>query len=298
MKKLLSLLCGVFVLVAASCGGSDEPNETVTSQTFPGLFAVVNDHASATTAYYTDLNYKLDLNYSNLTASLTITGLKLPDGSAYPTFKLTGLKWNLQSNGWKVIRGSQITPSISGVANAPTFTSVEVRLFDRFVNDGFQNVYSPGVCFSYVIGSKYSVVSSFSPQQLFGTTESVAAGSTDKFTTEATSYQVKLNTETRTVSLTINNARFASAMKNGLNINLNNIPVTFIGTKAVFETASIIPTLGTDNTPMEGFPITNLRGEMDFADDFELQFDCTPRTAPGAYHVTADCDYDDEPSEY
>lgn len=291
MKKLLAILSGLFLVAAASCGSDNDNEQTVTTQTFNGLFAVVTSHSSATTAYYDNLNYRLDLNYTSLTANLTISGLKLPDGTSYPTMKLTGLRWNISDNGWKVIKGQMVSPNLTGVATVPVFTNIEIRLYDRVLNTGAGTVYQPGVCFNYVIDSKYTVVSSYTPQLLFGTTESENTGTGTKFTTRGTTYTLKMNTDTRTVSLTMSNARFAEAMHKGLIFNLNNIPVTFVGTKAYFETATIIPTLGTDNTPMEGFPITNLKGEMDFGGDFKLEFDCTPRTAPGTYHVTAECNY-------
>lgn len=292
MKKLLAILSGVIVLLAASCGGDDDNgNDTITTQSFTGLFGIVTSHASGTTAYYSDLNYKLDLNYTDLTAVLTITGLKLPDGVSYPTLKLNDLKWSVSDNGWKIIRGSMITPNIQGVPNVPIFTDIEIRLYDRIITTDLGQAYQPGVCFDYVIDSKYSVLSSYSPQMLFGKTESENVATGSSFSTKSTWYQLSLNTDTRTVTVTMNNARFAEGMKNGLIFNLNNIPVTFVGTKAVFEIANIIPTLGKDNAPMEGFPISKLRGEMDFGGDFELQFDCTPRTAPGVYHVTANCEY-------
>lgn len=291
-KHLLNLFCIAFMAVfAASCGNDDQ--DTVTEQSFTDFFEVSTDLTSGTVGYYQNLGYTVRINYTKLTADITVTGLQLNDGTRYPAIVLSNIPWTINKDGWKVAKATNVTPDIKGFGNVPTFTSFEMSLIDRVVAVENTGVYAPGVCFRMNIDNRYSVLSSFTPQTLYGTTVSTDADGS-AFTSKATEYIVTFNPSTRTVNISLNNARFAAAMPVGLNMQFNNIPVTVRGTSLIFEAESLTPMM--NGTPFDAFPISDLKGTLDFAGDFDLDFNCTPRTAPGMYKVNVQCSYTDEPA--
>lgn len=290
-KHFLKLLCAALVAIAsASCSNNDN-NDTITEQTFTDFFEVSTDLSSSTVGYYQSLGYNLRLNYTTLTAEITISGLQLNDGTRYPTMTLSDIPWTVDRNGWKIAKTTMVTPSISGYANVPVFNYFEMSLMDRVVDDGQGGIYAPGVCFRMNIDNKYSITSSYTPQTLYGTTVSTDEDG-ESFTTGSTQYVLSFNTATRTANIILNNARFAAAMPMGLNMEFNNIPAYVNGSTLVFETEALTPMM--NNTPFEAFPITNLKGHFNFAGDLEFEFVCTPRTSPKPYTVKVKCTYLDE----
>lgn len=291
MKKYIAILSLALIAAmgAVSCSDNNDP-DTITRTDLPDYFANVQNVSTGVDACYSHVGYSVLLNYSKLTADVIITGLRLPDGTQYPTMTLTGMPWNIDATGRKVIEASNITPSIPGFANIPLIGNFRMSIFDRILTaDNGQPAYSPGVCVKMLIDSRYSVVSSYSPQQLFGTTSSKSELSGNTFTTRGTWYNVSFNTDTRRLTIVMNNARFAQEMTRGFNIELRDIPVTFRGTSMEFRVDAITPYIG--DTPFEQFPITNLEGEFDMSKGLDMEFDCTPRTMPGKFEVDVETSF-------
>lgn len=90
MKKYLHYLTSLLLacVLATSCEKTTS-NETITEQTLTNCFAYVSDFADGPAAYYTNMGFKVRLNYTKPSADITISGLKLTDGTAYPTFPTT-----------------------------------------------------------------------------------------------------------------------------------------------------------------------------------------------------------------
>ena len=271
-------------MLAVSCGGDDDDNQTITEQTINGCFEYVTNIAEGPSAYYSGLGYKIRLNYSEAYGDVTISGLKLTDGTSYPTFTLSGLEFGIDKNGWIVLTGSNIMSSIPGLASQPVFSRVSVRLYQRVVGSS----YSPAFCISMTVDGLYSILSANPSQVSFGTTVSAASGLAD-FSTTDSQYYLTFNPDTRCVTITIEKAQFISSMP-AMDIVLKNIPFSIIGGKAVFSAESIVPE--SNNTPYPAFPISDLKGEFDFGGDFDLEFNCAPAMFEGTvFHVTADCGF-------
>lgn len=285
MKKYIAILSLALIALmgATSCNDKNEA-DTITRTDFTSFFANVQNISTGVDACYSNVGYSVYLNYTKLTADVTISGLRLPDGTQYPTMTINNLPWNIDANGCKVVQGSNITPTIGGFANVPLIGNFTMNIFDRIITtDSGQPAYSPGVCVKMLINDRFSVTSSYSPQTLFGTTASKSETTGKTFTTGATSYQVKFNADTRRLTIMMNNARFAEEMTRGFNIELRDIPVTFRGTSLEFDVEAITPYIG--DTPFEQFPITNLKGGFDMAKGLNFEFDCAPRTMPGSFEV-------------
>lgn len=284
MKKYLHYLTSLVVacLLLTSCDDDNKGNQTITEQTLPNCFAYVTDIADGPAAYYTGLAYKVRLNYTEPSAEVTVSGLKLTDGTSYPSFTLSGLKFSIDKDGWIVLSGENLQPS--GIAASLDVSRFSMRLYQRIVG----SAYSPAFSVSMNIDGRYSVSSAFASQACFGITTSKSS-SFSTFETKETQYALAFNTETRCVTISIVKAQFMEKMP-AMDIVLKNIPFTMRGTTAYFEIDNIVPE--SNNTPYPAFPISNLKGELDFGAGMDMTFDCTPSMFEGAvFNVTADCGF-------
>lgn len=288
MKSITRLLSAAIVAIVALAGcTSTNDSPTVSEQLLPGFFANVEDMSSGATAVYSNVSYMVQVNYTDMTANVQISGLKLPDGTSYPTITLSAMPWKVQ-DGWKVITGSNVTGAISGMATLPVFNSFEMRIYERVLETSGVGVYSPGVSARFMLGSVYKVFSTYSPQYLFGDTKSTSEEG-DVFETKATEYVLTYNTDTRLLSIMMMGARFSENMPKSFDIELRNLPTEVRNGKMYFKVDAITPYIG--GTPYDTFPITNLTGSFDPGDDFEFTFTCDPRTMPGKFNVEVDCEF-------
>ena len=280
MKKYLNYLSSLLLgcLLFASCN-TETNNETITEQTLINAFAYVTNIADGTSIYTGNIGYKVRINYTKATADVTVAGLKLTDGTAFPQFTLADMKVVIDNKGWLVISGENMHPQVSGIASAIGIEKFQMRLYQRYIGSN----YSPAFCTTMNIDHKYTIASSYLNQYCFGTTVSTPAKG-DAFETKSTEYTFTFNIETRCVSIKMNNAQFIEKMP-AMNIELKNIPFTIQGDKAVFSIANIHPEQA--GTPWAGFPITDLSGTVDFGNGFDLGFTCTPAPMGGqVYKVT------------
>ncbi len=285
MKKYLHYLTSLLLacVLATSCEKTTS-NETITEQTLTNCFAYVSDFADGPAAYYSNMGFKVRLNYTKPSADITISGLKLTDGTAYPTFTITDLKFAIDKDGWIVLTGEDITPSIPGVAVSPAIGKFSMRLYQRIVGDR----YNPAFCVEMTLDRRYTVVSAQSSQICFGTTKSIS-DTMAPFETKETEYSLSFNIDTRCVNIAVHKAQFMSKMP-AMDIVLKNIPFIMQGSKAIFSIDNIVPE--SNNTPYPAFPISNLKGELDFGSGFDFEFDCAPTMFHGTvFHVAADCGY-------
>lgn len=268
------------VMLLSSCSTSDA--DTITEQSFPSCFAYVCDITSNVDATYTQVGYTLRLNYTKLTAEVSINNLRTTDGATYPTITIQDIPWTIDPDGYIKVSGTNL-PARTSTGNTLVFSSFNLRLMERLVD----NSYSPGFVFYYTINMQHSVVSSNSQQIILGKTTSTDENGSS-FQSDKTIYQFDFNVDTRRLKLTMLNANFMTGMP-AMNIDLENIPFRFDGQSARFEVEAITPKIG--GTPYESFPITNLSGQFDFGSKFSMKFTCDPAKAPGKYNVTADCNF-------
>lgn len=271
-RHLLKFFTLAIVVLLSSCSNNDDV-DTITEQTIPGCFAYVTDIANGPSAYYTGLGYKIRLNYSAPSAEVTVSGLKLTDGTSLPTFTLSNLDFTIDKDGWVVVSGENLyTAPIYSSALSTIISRFKMRLYQRMLDQS----YVPAISVNMTVDQQYSVVSTLPGQTCFGTTASTATGV--DFKTTSTVYQMAFNTDTRCADLSIYGAQFMDRMP-AMDIVIRNIPFRIENGKAVLEIASVTPESG--GTPYPAFPITNLKGTMDFGGSFALDFNCTPAMFQG-----------------
>lgn len=284
MKKIFKLLfvCIGLGMLASACSSSNN-DDYVVKQTFPECFAYVEDYSSGASAYYKNVSYEITLNYTTALAEVTVYNLKLTDGTSLGSMRMTNLPWHIDNNGWIEIKADQVKPS-TGLGGEVTVTGLKVRILQRIIGQS----YMPAVSFRFAVNQHFTVTSSTMDQVTFGTTVSVKDGGTS-FTTKNTYYQAVIDTETRQLKLTLYKAQFIDKMP-AMDITINNIPYTIVSNRLKFEAASKTPTIG--GVPYDGFPITDLVGEIEFGQAMTLNFDCRPQTMGGAlFHVGAETGY-------
>lgn len=282
MNKFLAFF-GAFIaslMLLTSCSSSD--TDTITEQRFPDCFAYVRDITTDVDASYTQVGYSLRLNYTKLTAEVTINNLRTTDGTTYPTITLSDIPWTVDPDGYIKVSGTNLPAKVNS-GSTIVFSSFNLLLLERVVD----NSYSPGFVIYYTINMRHAVISSNSKQQIFGKTTSTNEKGIS-YESDKTIYKLDFNVETRRLKLTMIKANFMSNMP-AMDIDLENIPFRFDGQSARFDMEAITPKIG--GTPYESFPITNLSGEFDFGRKFTMKFTCDPAKAPGKYEVSADCNF-------
>ncbi len=289
MNKIFGAFCALLVLVMASCDPSSS-GETIQEQTFPSCFVNVTDIADGTNTVYTQVGYKLTLNYTNNTADLLVSNLRLPDETAYPAMTLKNMPISYDKEGWIIVKGTAVSPEMTGVGNKPLFDSFELRLLGRIAGGS----YVPALVMQYTIDGRYSVASSFAGQLLLGKTKSVLVGSdpAQTFETDESSYELLFDFTKKTLKMTINNAKFLDKMPNGMNIVLKDIPFTMSGATAHWNVDAIKPYLA--DVPQENFPITDMVGNLNFGSGMTMRFTCKPviKEQPlGEFDVDVDCKF-------
>lgn len=283
MKKTISAICACLCLMLlASCG--DDDHRTYTEKPFNRCFAYVHDITSGATATYSQVNYQLTIYYDNNEAELLINNLCLPDGTAYPTISLPGLRWKVVEGGWYEITGSNITPRVSVHGNPPVFTTFKLRYLPRYIGTETAD----GFCVRYTIDSKFSVTSAYPRHSVFGDTKSTNRETGSVFNTSETDYDLYFNIETCRLEITMKNSRFVQNMPAGFDIVVKNIPFEINGTTASWDVEEIIPEIG--GTPYPAYELTGLKGSFDFGGNFAMRFSCNPPRV-GSFNVDVNCTY-------
>lgn len=277
MKRIFSLLplaiLAIAAITATSCKNDDD-KDTVVDLHATNCFEHISDISSGTSAFYEGMAYGIHINYTQSTANIEILGLRLPNGTQYPSINLVDVPFTIDAQDWIEIAGANIAATCPGAVHAPTMTTFNMRLKQRTIDGNFIPAFSVYFSMDYL----YSVLSAQGEQMSWGTTTTKAADG-GVSVTNATVYYVNINVSTRTADITLNGASFISGMP-PMNIRFPNVPFTVTGNKMVFEQNALIPFIG--DTPYTRFPITGLYGQLDFGKGFELDFTCTPGSMPGA----------------
>lgn len=289
MNKIFGAFCALLALAVASCIPSGS-GETVEEKTFPSCFVNVTDIADGTNTVYTQVAYQLTLNYTNNTADLLVSNLRLPDETTYPTMTLKNMPISYDKEGWIIVKGTAVSPEMTGVGNKPLLDNIEIKLLNRYSDLG----YVLALLIQYTINGRYSVASSFAGQLLFGKTKSVLVGSdpAQTFETDESNYELLFDFTKKTLKMTINNAKFLDKMPNGMNIVLKDIPFTMSGATAHWNVDAIKPYLA--DVPQENFPITDMVGNFNFGSGMTMRFTCKPviKDRPlGEFDVDVDCKF-------
>lgn len=274
-------LAGMAGLTACN---NDEAGDLIVAQSVTDSYVYMLNTATGDDCYSTSVSYEIRYNYTNSTGEVNLSNLQMPDGSKYPTMKLSGLKFAIDQDGWRILTGSNIKPSISGFANAPVFDRFELHELDRTINGS----YFPALKVAYTIDGVNTAVGSLHDQVLWGTvisTDSEGATFTD---TDNQIFVLQFDYEKQTAALTINNAKFSQGMPS-MTMTFAGIPYTMSidGRIVLKATDDIIPTIG--GTPYPQFAILNFRGECLLGQSLVVDFGCRPMGQ--AYTVHANLPY-------
>lgn len=287
--KFYLALALIAALITSSCSSSNN-NDWVVSQTIPGCFSNTIDNTSDANEINGNLSVSIAINYTKVNSEVTITNIKLPDGSSFPQLKLSELPIT-QTEGWYIIKADNLTVD-TGSSNPPTITNFELRLFERQIGTGVSAEYQPAMAVSFIINSKYTVYITRAIQYLAGTTN--CTGTNDSYSTKETYYVFGIDPSKKILEIAMRNARFVEGMPK-MNFNLRNINFTMHGNTVLFNADALIPYVG--NTPNDRYPITRLSGTLDPIRGFSISFDCTPGSMPGAeFMVNANGTFTDTPT--
>ncbi len=287
--KSIALLFGLLIssLAFTSCESNNEPNDTITEQSFLRCYAVVNDTHINDLAGMTinkSAVIKLTLNWSKSTAKVEMTGITI-GGMPYPMITITDLPWKIDNDGWSEISVSNTTAD-TATGMPITIKNFELEWLDRLDFAEVVGSYDPALEFSFVVDNRYTVSGSRAPVVVTGTTIS-AASPEDSFTNLNSVYFASFDFDQKLANINILNAQFAKGMP-ALNIDFTKMPMS-IDTEGVItiECASLIPEM--NNTPQPSFPITDLKAKIVPGDGMDLEFACDFRGTK--YNVKADLDF-------
>jgi len=281
--------------ILTSCNTGNN-SDYVTRQTLSNFINLTNDYTTGQLVYQTPVGYVVELNLTKSTATITIEGLKLPNGNSYGQLVFANMPFTFNSIGWVEINQPMVIPTTSAGLQAPTFSSFTFRTLDR-VLDG--NVYYP------LFDVKYSVdgyqITSIPPSVINqGTTIVSTEGKPDYNPGDEakTLYGITFDTKTMKATISIQGAKFASSMP-AMNMGFKDIPFEFTPSGMVSLKADALePVLingANSTTPMPNYPITNLTCLTDDKNNMTLRFTCTVKSNQNGvateppYNVTVNC---------
>lgn len=278
MKKLtiLSLVAALTSTVTFTSCNSDDNNNALTGQTISNMTSVVESLDNPGSVSFCDLSFALVYDYDNNTSDVQILGMKLADGSQLPLMTFKGLSWRTKDY-WKLTEAYSVMPTVEGFGNIPMFETFDIAIKDLYSSQGG---YAPGFFYDFEINGSTRV---YGPVYKGSTITTAPGGAT--FTNDDIKYVVTLHSSTSTADIQLFGASFIDGMPK-LNLAFDAVPYTMNGDRYVFSVASLTPSFG--GTPFPRFPITDLKGTLDFATGFDLEFTCGYNGEP--YKVVADTD--------
>ncbi len=274
----------LFTVVGFSaCNNS--PSEYITSQAVSNSYLYVTDNQNpGLMVTLSSVGYSIEFNYTEQTANVTMTGFSLPDGTSYPAMTFKGLAFSQSSDGWKEVRGVDLTPQLNGIAQAPMFNSFRLRIVDRYMPlpGTSQLQYCPAMDVRYVVNSRYVYNGSNPVQIISGVTTVTDEGGANPYTHKGAYYTFNLDPVKKVANITISNIRFASAMP-PVNMALREVPYTVSGSELNFDAATLVPEV--DGESQNAYTITAFKGTLNIAQNMRLSFRCLGKTVQvsGAY---------------
>lgn len=260
-------------IMMSSCTSSD--NEPVTVNSNIGRCMTYIQDNNSKNEQYSTLTFGAEFNYTDYTVDLTISGLVLPTGAtggdAYPSMVLKKLPWKFNKEGWRVINVKNVTPEITGMSVVPVFTEFNLLAADMFSDDGD---YTPAFIYDFEIENRYEGKGAL----LSGRTTSTDPDGNfyipeiDPSNHVRVAYWVDLNFDDKTADLYIYGAKFLNRMPS-LNLEFPDIPFTYEYDGTIkLSMANLTPEY--NGLPYPSFPISALKGTLNFRTGLDLEFNC------------------------
>lgn len=277
------ILSFVSLVLAGSCTTSSD--EVVEDQILGHCLSYSEDLDSRARSF-DRLSFTAQYNYSSYTVDLTVTGVVLPQagsttGQRLPKMTFKSLPWMYNKHGWKEINVSNVTPEITGVSEPPSFKSLNFMLLDVFNGA----TYAPGIQYDFVVDNDFS--GNDSSVEIVGCCMNGKTVSTDptgvSYIPEEDNnlaeknrpaYWIDFDFEKSKADIYLYNAKFISSMPS-LNLVFPGVDITVASGSIDLSCAALTPEY--DNIPFESFPITQLKGTVDFISGTTLEFHCNYR---------------------
>lgn len=284
LTKITAVMLIVLAAVGISACNDDKDNDVVTSCTVTSCYTMMTDkNVGGVAVPSADISFVIEQNWTTATADIKISGLRLPDGSSYPSFTLVDCPWTVDSDSWMIFSAQAPTIESDGTSSvAPVLDNFKFEMLSRTVGQ----VFAPGVSFSFGVNSAYLVQGAYSPFFLIGETISTPDGG-KSFTSYSPAYSIAIDNASLTATINIIGAQFADGMPS-LNMEFSGIKATFCDDGSyLLSCDDLIPTIS--DTPYPNYPISDLRGTLDPVDGMELTFVCTVNGTP--FSVSIDVTY-------
>ncbi len=279
MKFYSLILTAIAALGLTSCLGSS--TGTVLSQDFsPYIITLATDVQTNESLTNTSANYKVSTNTDKGICSMTLTNLKLSDGS-YVNIEIPDQRYAFSEAGALVVKLPSFTSVYNGVSH--TITDYNFEYYSRYLN----NQAYPLIVSSFVVDNRNEVRIIYSPAYYWGTT--VVTDSEGKVFTnkeQTAFYGVQFDADKKTANCIAWNMKFAENMP-ALNMLFKDLPYTLNQYSYTVSKDEIIPYIG--DTPYPDYKITDFTMTGTWGGNQLLKFKCTIDTekVKGTYDVVA-----------
>ncbi len=282
--KLLKLIffAAMCVMMATSCSDGDDNGlkDNYTEQEYVNCFNYVYNVRSGNGSVISGTSYMFRFRMDG-TADVYVKNAKfapqMPDGI---NFEFEGLKWSLNSSGYKVIAGVNLTPMMNGnPVEGYVVDNLKIELMDRYLG----SIYLPVINMSMMVNGAFEIVTIPMSITYFGKTGVVNEQANTNFTTKNPYYIVKLDPKTMTASIDIRGAKFAENMP-AMDMVFPGVEFEVSRTGYDLNADSLIPEIA--GVPYPNYSITGLHGEALFETGLNLQFNCM-----GVFTVQANLGY-------
>lgn len=276
MKKNLIksfVLTLLFAPILVSCTG--ESSDFVADQSL-GYCLSVTKAVDSRAQIANRLSFSAKYNYTTNVVDLTLTGLVLPtggNGQGLPKISLPQLSWKYNDKGWKVTEAENVVSQITGMSDVPVFSKIKFMLLDAFIGESYQ----PGIL--YKLDMNYNDAD----YEIMGccmTGKTVSKADETTYIPEEDAaipndkkpiYWVDLDFKSSKATIYIFNAKFLGAMPS-LNMVFSDIDFSTNNGEVILDCNALIPTC--EGTPFPRFPITKLKGTLDYTTGMNIEFHC------------------------
>lgn len=277
MKKLIlkSFLLAFAITVMTSC--NTDSSDVVSDQNL-GYCLTVSKDVDTRAQNVNRMSFSAQYNYTGNTVDLTVVGVELPKagsstGLRFPKMTFSGLAWQYNQSAWKVTEVEDVKPVINGMSEVPTFKKLKFMLLDAF-NDGS---YSPGIMYEFEVEHDGSVVEIVGCC-MAGKTVS-KAGDMSYVPEEDSSlasnkkpiYWVDFDFKNSKADIYIFNAKFLGGMPS-LNMTFEGVDMSIANGVVTLSSDGLTPMC--EGVPFPSFPITGLKGTVDYTEGMKLEFHC------------------------
>lgn len=279
MKFYTLILAVIAALGLTSCLGSSTGN-VISQDLSPYIMTLATNGNTGESLTSTSASYKVSTNADKGTCSLTITNLKLADGS-YINLDIPDQSYTFNESGALRVRIPAFVSVYNGVSH--TITDYTFEYYSRYLS----NQSFPIVVSNFVVDSENEVRIIYNPSYYWGTTTVTDADNNVYTNKEQTSfYGILFDAEKKTATGIAWGMKFAENMP-ALNMYFKDLDFTATQYGYNAQKSEVIPYLG--ETPYPDYKITDFTMSGIWGGNQYVSFTCTIDTekVKGTYVVVA-----------